>query len=123
VTNEISGTVSVIDVAQHAVLGSIELPGASAKPVGIVVSPDSRWVYVATGGNNAVAVIDAKSARVLTSIPVGRRPWGIAMSPDGTRLYTANGLSNDVSVIDVASRKVVATIPAGERPWGIAIRR
>jgi YVTN family beta-propeller protein len=86
----------------------------------VVVSPDSRTVYVANGRSGTVAVVDAATRRVTRTIRVGRRPWGIDLSRDGRWLYTANGLSNDVSVIDTRTSRVVATVPVGVRPWGVA---
>jgi len=111
----------VIDVAKKEVLETIELEGGQGKPVGVVVSPDNKTVYVANGRANRVSVVDAALGKVVASIPVGHRPWGIALSRDGKTLYTANGLSDDVSVIDVASRRVVATIAVGKRPLGVAL--
>jgi YVTN family beta-propeller protein len=78
VTAEIGGSVSVIDVAQHRVIATIELP-ETAKPVGVVVSPDNRFIYVANGHGNSVAFIDADSAegrghRARRPTPVGDRP-------------------------------------------------
>ena len=109
----------------HTVVDRIQIPGSNeqpAKPKGVVVSPDGKTVYVATGRANSVAVIDAASRKVLAMIAVGERPWGIAITPDGRQLYTANGISNDISVIDTATNKVISTIRAGDGPWGIVIR-
>lgn len=104
---------------------TIELPrgegSAQSKPKGVVVSPDDKRVYVATGRGNSVAVIDGEQLTLITLIPVGQRPWGIALTRDGRKLYTANGLSNDVSVIDTNTNKVIATVKAGNGPWGIAL--
>jgi len=117
-TAEVAGSVSAIDPRTNRVLQRIRLGGAH-HPVGLVLSPDEKRIYVATGRGNSVAVIDTAAFRLLGAIPVGQRPWGIAVSRDGSRLFTANGLSNDVSVIDTASNKVVATIKAGDGPWGV----
>lgn len=87
----------------------------------MVVSPDGKRVYVATGRGNSVAVIDGDQLKLLTLIPVGQRPWGLGLTVDGRKLYTANGLSDDVSVIDTATNKVIATIKAGDGPWGVAL--
>lgn len=89
--------------------------------MGVVVSPDGKRVYVANGHAGTVAVIDAASHRVVSTIRAGRRPWGIAMSPDGKRLFTANGASNNVSVIDTDSLRVVANILIGQGSWGVAV--
>src|SRR5256885_8861907 len=47
VTNEISGTLAVIDGRTHELISSIPIDAAQGKPVGVVVSSDSRTVYVA----------------------------------------------------------------------------
>ena len=89
----------VIDVPTRKVIKVIDLPKDS-KPMGVVVSPDAKRVYVANGRGGTVSVIDAATNAVVSTIPVGQRPWGIALTPDGKKLYTANGPSNDVSVVD-----------------------
>lgn len=99
-------------------IGTGEQERGKGKPVGVVVSPDGRRVYVANGGTNTVSVIDAGTQRVVGRIPVGRRPWGIAITPNGRRLYTANGVSDDVSVIDTATNQVIGTI-AQTRSGGV----
>lgn len=96
---------------------------AGAKPVGVAVSPDNRFVYVTNGHGNSVAFVDAQSLNVVATVPVGRRPWGIAITPDGRKRYTANGLSGDSSGIDIERRRVSATIPTGAGAWGVVIGR
>jgi PQQ-dependent catabolism-associated beta-propeller protein len=120
-TAEIGGTVMLIDVKQRRIVQRIKLP-AGNKPVGLVLSPDEKTLYVATGRGNGVAVIDTASARLLAAIPTGQRVWGIAISPDGRKVYAANSLSNSISVIDTKTRKVVKTIVTEDGPWGVAVR-
>ena len=122
VTSEVAGSVNVMDARAHRVIAHIKLGGAH-HPVGLVLGPDEKRLYVATGRGNSVAVIDTATNRIERFIAVGQRPWGIAISRDGRRLYAANGLSNDVSVIDVAAARVIATIKAGDGPWGLALGR
>ena len=123
VTAEISGSVCAVDARRHELIECVEIEKGAGKPVGVAVSPDSKRVYVANGGTNAVVVLDAATRRVVARVPVERRPWGIALSADGRRLYVANGLSHSVSVIDTRTLTVVASGKVGERPWGIAIVR
>jgi YVTN family beta-propeller protein len=47
-------------------------------------------VYVAEAGIDAVAVLDAKSMKLIEHIPVGWNPTAIALSPDGRILYVVN---------------------------------
>jgi YVTN family beta-propeller protein len=44
------------------------------------VSRDGTLVYTANGGSNDVSVIDARTLRVIATIPVGERPWGVALT-------------------------------------------
>jgi YVTN family beta-propeller protein len=121
VTAEIGGTLSVIDTRSRAVTATIALENRQGKPVGLAVSPDGRWVYVANGNANVVSIIDAGRNAVVGRIKVGRRPWGIAVSRDGRTVYTADGLSDQISVIDARTRTVRATVATGRQPWGVAV--
>jgi YVTN family beta-propeller protein len=121
VTAEIGGTLSVVDTKTRNVIQTIPLERRQGKPVGVTVSPDGKWIYVANGNAGVVSVVDALRGSVAGRIPVGRRPWGIAISPDGATVYTADGQSDQVSVIDTRLRKVRATIKVGRQPWGVAV--
>jgi YVTN family beta-propeller protein len=100
---------------------TIPLENRQGKPVGVVVSPDGKWVYVANGNAGVVSVVDAGRDAVVGRIPVGKRPWGIAVSGDGRTVYTADGLSDTMSVIDAATRRVTARVKVGRQPWGVAV--
>ena len=102
-------------------IDTIQLTGPNVRPMGSVVSPDGRRLYVSTGRAGTVVSIDTATNRPVGSVAVGTRPWGIALSPDGTRLYSANGPSNDVTVVDTSSFTVVTRVPAGRSPWGVAV--
>jgi len=122
VSNEASGTVSVIAPSSRHVRRVIVLPDG-ARPMGIAVAPDGGRVYVSTGRGGTVIVIDPNSDSVIAAVRVGRRPWGVGLTRDGGKLYTANGPGNDVTVIDTKTMKVVRTLAAGSSPWGIALGR
>lgn len=117
-TAEIGGTVMEIDVARNRIRRRVRL-GRADKPVGLVLSPDEKTLYVATGRGNGVAIIDTTTARHLASIPTGERVWGIALSRNGRKLYAGNSLSNTVSVIDTNTRRVVKTINVGDGVWAL----
>jgi PQQ-dependent catabolism-associated beta-propeller protein len=121
VSAEIGGSVSLIDVKRTRVLKRVRL-AASEKPVGLVLAPDEKRLYVATGRGNGVAVVDTAAMRVTGHVPTGVRVWGIALTPDGRKLYAANSLSNTISVIDTRTLRVVQTIKTGDGPWALAIR-
>src|SRR5205085_1543714 len=109
VTNEISGSLSIVNGRTHELMTSIPLDSGRGKPVGVAVSPDGRLVYVANGASNRISIVDAESLREIAQIAVGRRPWNLALTRDGRWLYVANGGSNTISVIDTRTRRVTAT--------------
>ena len=89
--------------------------------MGIRLSRDGKYAFVALGPANRVAVVDQKSYEVLEYLLVGQRVWQLAFNADQSRLYTTNGVSNDISVIDVAELEVIKSIPVGDQPWGVAV--
>jgi len=110
----------VVSTATNAVVNTIAAPDY---PIAIAITPDGTSGYVATNGNNIVAVISTASNSVTTSVPVGSIPRGVAITPDGAFAYVSNRMSNDVSVVSTATNTVVATISgAALFPEGIAIK-
>jgi YVTN family beta-propeller protein len=61
------------------------LSNVGARPWGIDISSDGKWLYVANGPSNDVAVIDREAWQVAQRIPVGRSPWGVAIARGSTR--------------------------------------
>jgi YVTN family beta-propeller protein len=120
VGSENGSSVLLVDAVAHKVLKTIKLTGPMVRPMGVVASPDGRYVFVTTGRGKGVVIIDTATDTPVGSIEAGERPWGIAVSPDGATVFTANGPSNDVSFIDVATRRVTAKVKVGDRPWGVA---
>ena len=91
------------------------------QPVGIKLTSDGKYAFVALGPANHVAVIDAKTYNVIKYLLVGKRVWQLDFANNETKLYTTNGVSGDVSMIDVKSLKVKKTIKVGRYPWGLAV--
>lgn len=113
VANSNEDTISVLDltadrgtnpeIERISVRPNAALPFGSM-PNGLALSPDGATLYVANGGNNAVAVIalDARARPVGGStsapatstvsgfIPTEWYPIAVNVSADGTKLYVAN---------------------------------
>ena len=126
VSSEVGGTVTIMDVATRKISKVIqfEIPGVlhdEVQPVGIRLTNDGKYAFVALGPSNHVAVVDAKTYEVLKYILVGRRVWHMALTPEEDKLYTTNGVSGDVTVIDVKSLEAIKSIKVGNYPWGAAI--
>ena len=96
VANGNDDSVSVLRPGSWKVMQRIALSplkGEDAKlrgvqPVGLALSPDSKTLYVAEAGLNAVAVI--RHGKVQGHIPTGWWPAALAVSADGKTLYVAN---------------------------------
>lgn len=107
-------------------------------PTDICITPDGKYAFVTSGGNNSVAVIDmnrmvsvlenaTKQERidilpnhlgipvefVVKRIPVGINPRGITVPPDGNYIYTANALEDSISIIAVSTLEEVKRIDLG----------
>jgi len=121
--------VSVVGAASRKGVKTIDIPAGDggtlpARPMGAVLSPDGRTVYVSNGRGRSVSAIDVASRTVSrTFADIGERPWGIGISADGATLYTANGPGADVSVNDVAAGTVSKRIATDGSPWGLIVRR
>jgi len=55
-------------------------------PAGMAVAPDGKRLYVAELGINAIAVLDAKTLKVLGHVPTAWYPYRVALSPNGRHL-------------------------------------
>jgi PQQ-dependent catabolism-associated beta-propeller protein len=126
VTNELDAAVSVIDTARWQVKASIRFAVAGMRdaditPVGMVLAPDGRSVWVGLGRANRVAEVAVTSRQVTRQVLVGRRAWGLAMHPDGRTLYVVNGLSDDMTLVDVAAGKAVRTVAVGRVPHSVLV--
>jgi YVTN family beta-propeller protein len=99
--------------------------------MGLAFSPDSRWLYVAGGQENAVFVFDPVSGRKEYHISCARPDAGPAhpdgyigdmvLSRDGTMLYAVDQINFCVVVIDVRVSRALRTIPVGRYPFGITL--
>jgi YVTN family beta-propeller protein len=90
-------------------------------PQGIVVTPNTNFVYVANGGSLSLSEIDAKSNTVAATIPLTVSPGALAITPDGSKLYIGNYYANSVSVVDTASNTVTSTVSLSEGPSYLAV--
>ena len=120
VSCEFNHRVDVFDTGDYSLVGHIQM-GSSDLPMGLAITSDDRFLYVANGRGKTLAKIDVEQLSVQSSVVVGARPWGIAISADDKFIFSANGSSDDVSVVDANSMELITRIPVGETPWGVII--
>jgi YVTN family beta-propeller protein len=70
----------------------------------------TEWAYVANNGSRSVTIIDTKTKKEITTIPVEKGPDSIAVTSNGKKAYVLNRGSHSISVIDAQNKKVTATI-------------
>ncbi len=87
----------------------------------ICLSPDGSQAAVANYTANLVSLIDVRSRKILTEIPVSARPSQLRFSPDGRLLYVSCTWAEKIDVIDLARNQVVRSLTAGFEPHGLAI--
>jgi 6-phosphogluconolactonase (cycloisomerase 2 family) len=133
VSNYGAGTVSAYSIATDGGLGEVEgSPFETAVPLGVAVSPDDRYLYVAdftwSGGVSAFAIAPDGDLSPIAGSPFPAEPgtWGLAISPDGRHLYAANGGANNVSAYSIEANGSLTAVPdspfpAGSGPTNLAI--
>jgi YVTN family beta-propeller protein len=56
-------------------------------------------VFVTLEKDNALAVVDPITGKLIKTVPIGQRPRGIAISPDNQFLYIATSDDNTIKII------------------------
>jgi YVTN family beta-propeller protein len=84
-------------------------------------TPNYPCVYVANSGSNTVAVINATTNSLITTVPVGASPAGLAITPNNAFVYVANSADDTVSVIETATGTVTLTVTLSGSPSQVAI--
>ncbi|GAC1319929.1 MAG: alkaline phosphatase family protein [Acidimicrobiales bacterium] len=135
VSNELDGTISVIDLRSAAVTRTITVGPTNSHPEGLVADPGTHRLYVAVTNLDQVAVIDTATGSV-HAVSVGRRasapttstpgtaPVAVAVSPDHRTVYAADAGEDAVAVIAVAGPhpdQLVGRIPTAAYTSGVAV--
>jgi len=81
----------------------------------------SETIYITLEKDNALAVVDPISGKLLKTIAIGQRPRGIVLSKDQQQLYIASSDDDIIQVIDIKTLKAVGTLPSGEDPETFAM--
>jgi YVTN family beta-propeller protein len=108
-TNSAGDNVSLIDPATNKVVGEI---GGIEAGHGAGAAPDGSKIYVSDEAESTLDIIDGKTLKVLTKVPLSGHPNNMAVGKDGKHVYV--GIIQEpggVDVIDTATRQRVKTIP------------
>ena len=115
-----SDTVVVFDLTSLRVYGAPIAVGR--KPDAIVYEPFTRHVFVFNGDSNDASVIDAATATVIATIPLGGSPES-AVSDERGGLFVNLEDKSEVVAIDVQKNAVARRWPLapGVKPTGLAL--
>jgi YVTN family beta-propeller protein len=108
-TNSAGDNVSIIDPATNKVVGTIN--GIEVGH-GAAAAPDGSRYYISNEAESTLDVADAKTYKVIKSIPLSGHPNNIGISKDGKRVYISIAVRpGAVDVVDTVSMEKVKTIP------------
>lgn len=77
-------------------------------------------LYVANEDSATATVLDTKTGKIVSRVPVGKEPEGVRVSPDGKWTLVTNESDNSVSIIDTKTLKEVKHVVVGKRPRDVA---
>jgi len=126
-------SVWVVDGEKSHVLATLK---PCKSPQGIAVDSITGNIYIASGEEGKVAVMN-KEGKHVTSFPVKPRPYGIAVDSEGKRAYVACQLDTlerpssirgsrafkrgALCIVDTESFKLVREIDVGRQPRAVAV--
>jgi PQQ-dependent catabolism-associated beta-propeller protein len=117
VTNEGSDNLSVINGRTLEVEATIPI---GERPRGIGFAPDHTELYIAVSEEDAIAVVDPASLKVLRKFPAGSDPETFAVHPNG-HIYLSNEDAGLASAFDPKTGAKVAEVQVGLEPEGVAV--
>jgi YVTN family beta-propeller protein len=123
--SNLAGHVVLFDTNSGKLLKRIQVENT---PYDLVLSPDSRRLYVSNWGSESVSVIDTELERVVARYAVDSNPNDMELHKDG-RLFVSCANDNSVVVVDTAPGKPLERIsvslspgaPAGSTPNALAL--
>ena len=105
----------------HSAALLIAAIAAAAQPTLTPPAVTAAKAYVGVFKDDAIAVIDTTTNRVVSTISVPKGPHGLVITPDGRKVYVSSDGASTVSVIDTITDQIVSSIDVGPNPHGLAI--
>jgi glucose dehydrogenase len=100
------GVCNVYDGQDYKLLDTVKLPGAD----NVRYDPRSQRVYVSQS-NKSLAVVDAKTMKLKTTINLPGAPEGFQIDPNSNRLYINILSPSRVAMVDTEKEDVAAVWP------------
>lgn len=113
-------TISVVNLTTFTLLEKVKIEGI--KPDAIIYDKFSKYVFSFNGKSNDATVLDAKTNKIIKTIPLGGKPE-YAVTNGKNLLYVNIEDKNEIKTIDTKKLEVIATfnVTPGDEPTGLAI--
>lgn len=134
VSNEVDGTISVIDAKTREVTSTLAV---GKRPRGLRVSRDGKTLYVALSGSprggpgvdesklppadraaDGIGVVDLGDLSLVRTIPSGQDPEAFDLVGDDL-IVVSNEETAQASLVDLDKKWVRGTVPVGREPEGV----
>lgn len=102
------GSVTIINSTDGKTIAELQV---GLHPNAVKASVDEKFIYVANGSSDNIAVINAMTNKLVESIDVGlmrgkqsfagSTPNGLELNAENSQLYVSNGLDNAVAVVQL----------------------
>jgi DNA-binding beta-propeller fold protein YncE len=126
VSNEGTGTVSIIDLASATKVADVDV-GHLTHPEAIVVGPQGGRAFVAIANSDRVAVIGLGSRTVVRYLSTrrfagdGTSPSALALTPNGGRLLVAESGADELTEFNTNTGSRVGRIPTAAYPTDVRV--
>jgi YVTN family beta-propeller protein len=119
VTTELDHSLTTINPKTFAITGSV--PTGEPESHMFVLTSDGRRAYTANVGPGNVSVIDLKTKKVITTIPISTTTQRISITPDNKYVFTSDQTQPRLAVIDTATNTVKSWITLPSVGYGSAV--
>ena len=117
VTNQFTEDVAIIDLLQRRRTGAVSVPG---HPLGAVLSPDTRTLYVATNVDR-LCTISLSARRVVASVPVPLVCSGLGVHPSGRWVYVPTWKAGCILEVEARTLRMTRRFQLGGAPQDLAL--
>ncbi len=118
VTTELDQSVSIVDPHTLKVVGSV--PTGQAESHMLAIAHNGLRAYTANVGPGTVSVLDLKSRKLVTTIPISSTTQRISISSDDSMVFTADQTSPRLAVIDTSTNRIARWIDLPGVGYGTA---
>ncbi|MDD2867806.1 YncE family protein [Neomegalonema sp.] len=109
---------AVIDSRAGKLEKIIPLPGAKSA-IGVSYDPETKRIFVAAQGSDAVLVLDAGSGELLKTVSLGAGPLGVLFDPSSRLAWVSLRGAGTITVLD-AEGEILANLDGGPQPNHLA---